>query len=651
MLAIRLADQAGVQGKAAVPDLARAIVAALTLFAVTGWGLTRLLLPDGLRRYELLWVAPVGACATGLSMTVLGFAAVPYRINLGLVIAGGVVLAVVAWRRPRSALPPAAAPSAKDEAGAAAAQDPPADAAAHTEADRDLRTRAAVRRIAWPAWIALLLIAISLIPLLRAGFATVEGQGQDAHLAVGSAIFLQHNYPTGEDIALPVDRMPLVWRSKQAIYYNLAAVASLSGLEVYQTISALAAVLLALAAIGFYLFIRDVLRAPVWAAVVGMTLIGLDRMVLHTVMHPYFNQTWGFFGLGFACVLSWWAVKERTRGGIALLIAFLAMITLAYPLALPIPLIPLAIVLWPELKRVRPKGIWKGKRSLRWMIPVGFLFLASLNVPPIKGVSEKFSTAMSVVLNPSHSLQNWGGDLKGYFIEPQFIAINTFAGLALMIVPLVYAIHLCLRDLDRPMRRGLTALLAFTIAFALWFRLREYGYYFHFKLLAFVGPVALALAAAGAAKVRPARTGIIGVAVLLTMAMSAAAHEIGSTFDELPKNVLQLQDIDAALPPGQSVRLDIDPQEQNWVAFMMHGQPLCSQKPLLGTNYPHVQTSRKAQFILVRRDAPRPADAVGGPVQQIETFLLYRMRADVPGVDRCSQAMVETVSKDDFKGP
>jgi hypothetical protein len=349
-------------------------------------------------------------------------------------------------------------------------------------------------------------------------------------------------------------------------------------------------------------------------------------------------------------VLSWWAVKERTKGGIVLLLMFLAVLVFAYPLAAPIPLLPLAVVLWPELRRRGPKGLWKGPRSLLWMVPAVFVALAAFSVPPLKGVSEKMSTAASVVLNPNHTLANWGGDLKGYFIEPQFLAINTFAGLALMAVPLAYVVWLTLRGLDRPLRRGLVALLAFTLVFTLWFRARDYGYYFHFKLLAFVGPVILALAAAGAARVRPLRAGIVGAVILGTMAMSAAAHEIGSTFDELPKSVLQLQEIDAALPPGPSIRLDVDPQEQNWTAFMLHGQPLCSQHPLLGTNYPHVQTSRKADYILTKRDAPRPQDALGAPVQQNEAFTLYKARPDIPGRDHCSQAMVETVTKDVFGG-
>ena len=56
-------------------------VAATAFFAVCGFGATRLLLPEGLRRYELAWVIPVGACVSALALTVLGFAFVPLAEN------------------------------------------------------------------------------------------------------------------------------------------------------------------------------------------------------------------------------------------------------------------------------------------------------------------------------------------------------------------------------------------------------------------------------------------------------------------------------------------------------------------------------------------------------------------------------------------
>ena len=108
-------------------------------------------------------MAPVGACAVALALTVLGFAHVPFKVSLAIVIALGVVVAVVAFRRRPGA------PS--------------------------------VRCAVWPSYVALLLAAISLIPLFRAGFVTVEGQGQDAHLAVGTAQFLQKHPPTA--VAIP----------------------------------------------------------------------------------------------------------------------------------------------------------------------------------------------------------------------------------------------------------------------------------------------------------------------------------------------------------------------------------------------------------------------------------------------------------------
>lgn len=610
--ALNLADSAGVVGRGAVPDLARAGLAAVVLFTVCGFGVTRLLLPAGLREREWLWVMPVGACSCALVMTVLGFAYVPYELNLAVTLAAGVGVGVVALRRrPGGVL--------------------------------GVGGRAGVRRAGWPMYVALLLCAVALIPLFRAGFATVGGQGQDAHLAVGSAMFLQHHHPTSEAIEEPVDRMPLVWRSKQPIYYALGAVATLSGLEVYQTISTLAAVLLGLSALGFYLLAREVLGAPRWVGLVAMGLVGLDRMVLHTVMHPYFNQTWGFFAMPFAFVLAWWAVKERTRGGMALLAVFTAVLAFAYPLALPIPLIPIVVLLWPERRRVRPwlRARWNGPRSLLWMVPAAFVALV-----PIRGVVEKGASAYNVVFNPTRTLRNWGGDLTGYFPEPWFVGIAEWWLFIALLPVLGYGVWLAVRTLPRGLRNGLLGVIAFAIVFGIWFRIREFGFYFHFKTLAFIAPIALTLAIVGLAKItRPRWAGPVAATVLLLSAFGSANDELSRTFDQLPKHVLALRSIDAALPPGASVRLDIDPQEQNWVAFMLHGQPLCSQLPLLETSYPHVRISRRADFILTKNDAPRPADATGRPVRQLQAFTLWRQRPGVPGRENCSQKMVQTIER------
>jgi len=588
-----------VVGWRALPELLAVSVAAVGLFAVGGLGLTRWLLPDALRRYELVWVLPVGACAVALALTVLGFAHVPFKVSLGIVIACGVVAAALAYRR-RPGMP-------------------------------------ALRPFAWPAYIGVLLAAVSLIPLLRAGFVTVEGQGQDAHLAVGTAQFLQKHPPTAVAVEEPVDRVPLVWRSKQPIYYALAAVATLSGREVFETISALAAVMLALACLGFFLIARELLRAPPWAALCGMGLVGLNPMVLHTVMHPYFNQTWGFFAMPFAVVLAPLAAAgRRTPGSLALLALFLAVCAFAYPLALPLPLLVLAVVLWPERRALSPRRLYRGRRSLLWLVPVGLLLLV-----PIAGVIEKSTSAFNVVFNPGRSLKSWGGDVFDYFPEAQFLGVHDWALLVVAVPLLAWGAYVALRAAPRRIRLALIALFAFAVVFAIEFRLRKYGYYFHFKTLAFAVPVLLVTAAAGFGRVR---RGWIPVVVLLLLANNAGSSEIGTTFDELPRSTLQLRDINAGVPADRSIRIDVVPTEQNWIAYMLHAHPLCSQHPLLNTSYPHVRISRKADYIVAPRDAPVPADALTPPVRQLDAFTLYRMKPSVPGPANCSRAMVQTVT-------
>ena len=540
-------------------------------------------------------------------MTVLGFLAVPFLANLVVTMVAGGALSLYALRR--------RPPEGRKQAGAM------------------------LRRTSWPFWLALLLVAVALIPLFRAGFATVGGQGQDAHLAVGSAMFLQHNYPTAIDPSGPVDRMPLVWRSKQPIYYTLAAAASVSGLEVYQVISAVAAVLLGLAALGFFLFSREVLQAPRWAALAGMGLVGIDRMVLHTIMHPYFNQTWGFMAMPFAFVLTWWAVKERTRGGLALLAAFFLVIAFAYPLAAPIPLIPVVVVLWPQRRRAwaRVRGLYKGRRTLVWLVPAALVLIV-----PFYGVLEKLATGVGIVIDPTRSLENWGGDLLGWFREPYFFGVQTWALFVVVAPVLAYGVHLCLREQPAPLRKGLWGMLAVTVLFTVIFRLRDYGWYFHFKLLAFVAPFVLVAAVAGFARLGRPRVAYLVTAVLVVLSVGASNQELGSTYDQLPKFVLQLRDIDKALPSTASIRLDVIPDEQNWTAFWLHSHPLNSQRPLLGTSYPHVPTGRVADYILTKNDARVPVDA-GPVVTRLDAYTLYRAKPGIPGPRTASRTMVQTV--------
>ena len=148
------------------------------------------------------------------------------------------------------------------------------------------------------------------------GFPTVIGDGSDAHLAAGTAEFLRHAHPLATDTSLPVDEVPVPWRSKQPIYYSLAAVGELSGLETWEALAPLNAFLLALATIGLFLLARGLLGAGVAAAAGRRWRAPASTAWSCTpVMHPYFNQTWGYFTLPFALVLGWWARRAPRPPG------------------------------------------------------------------------------------------------------------------------------------------------------------------------------------------------------------------------------------------------------------------------------------------------------------------------------------------------
>ena len=191
---------------AAVPDTLRTLAASVVLFGVGGFGVVRLLLPSPLRRYEPLWILPTGACAVGLALTLLGFAAVPYHVALVAVLVAG--LALAAWAVRRNGWP-----------------------------------ELSLGRLGWPVYLAIVVLTVALIPMLFVQhYAAPVGTGSDAHVATGSAELLKHVYPTGTDITQPINQIPPTWKSKFPIYYAFAGVSSLSGLATWQVLAPLAAI-------------------------------------------------------------------------------------------------------------------------------------------------------------------------------------------------------------------------------------------------------------------------------------------------------------------------------------------------------------------------------------------------------------------------
>ena len=606
----------------------RSFAAATLLWAACGLGLTRLALPAALRRYELLWVLPVGACTSSLALTVLGFAYVPFPVALALVLLAGVVTSALALRR--HGRPPA----------------PPAHAAL-------------------VVYLALLLALVALVPLYRSGFPTVIGDGSDAHLAAGTAEFLRHEHPLATEASLPVDSVPLTWRSKQPIHYAHAGVSTLAGLETWEALSALTAFLLALTTLGLFLLARELLAAGTAAAIAAVAAAGLDRMVMHTVMHPYFNQMWGYFALPFALVLGWWALHRRDRGAAALATLFLAIQAFAYPLALPMSALALGVAWWLERRSRRRRSepvrsldlrrLYRGPRSLAWMVPLGLLLAV-----PVVGVLEKVVTGLNVALNPSESLQSWAGDLPDFVPAHQFFALSESPAWWLAVAVMVVLAGLALSRLERSLALGLASMLAAFLLAGAWFGLRDFGQYFQFKALAFTGPLLVACAVVGASRLgelgsRLGWLGVVLIALLLVSAQASTRQEIRVTTHSLPAETIELRRWAEELPAGASIRLDVRPGSQLWAAYMLSERPLCSPFPLRRTQYPHVRFSRRADYILVD-DAARSVrggrtstDRGGRPLFENSVFALFPARSGLPGPENCSREMVtpvQTITRD-----
>ncbi|MDQ4048301.1 MAG: hypothetical protein M3131_02825, partial [Actinomycetota bacterium] len=313
----------------AVPDTVRAGVPALALFALCGYPVARIALPERMLAHLVLMVLPLGAVASSLALTLLGILRVPFEANLALVIAAAVAAAIAV----RVRLGPARARREDLEAAG-----PPA------------------LRLAWPAYVAALLVALMLLPAFRVGSLAVLGQNPDAHLVTGAAEVVRVGSPTHVDPDLPVDRVSPLWRSKYPIFYSLAAVSSLSGLDPIRVFPVLSAMLMAMFAAGAFVLAFYVLGAGPPLALAAMGLAPLDRVVSYVTLHPYYNQLWGTFALPFILAFGFLFLREPSRRWGALLVLFSALGVFAYPLMLPFPAVALGVPALLEWRRRRADG-------------------------------------------------------------------------------------------------------------------------------------------------------------------------------------------------------------------------------------------------------------------------------------------------------
>jgi hypothetical protein len=589
-----VAHDAGVTGASAVPVVARVVLGSVAVFLVCGYAPAVLLTPVRLRAWWPLLVLPLGAITSGMALTVLGFAALPFHVALVVTLLAGIV-------------------------AAARVERPPAERA-------PLPTLAALTAIT------ALIVALALVPTFRSGLATVTGFGSDAHLVAGSATFLQHNYPASTDVAYPTDEVPPLWRSKFPIYYTLAAVSSVAGVEPWEALMTLSAILLALAGVGFFLLTREGFRAPVGVAAAAMVVAVLDRRVFHLALHPYYNQLWGMLTLPFTILAAYLYAIEPSRRALGMFTAFIVVGAFAYPLMLPFPLIAGAGAWW--LAGHRPHLGRPSRRSLIWIVPLTLLLIV-----PIVGVIQKVWDAATLLVNPGNSLVGWQGDLQHYPPVGEFFAIFPNALSGVMVLAVLILAFAGLWRAPRELGRPLMATLGAALAFAIYFRAVKYGQYFYFKVLSFAGPLLLVAAVSMLGRMRRA-VAVVGISALVVSAILSARSEIASDYDQLSPETIELRDWAATLPAGASIRLDTPRAWQLWDAYMLSSHPLGSRDPI--TNYPHVPVSAGADYVLDRPLLPPPDGAAGAPIARNARYRLWRLRTDAP--DTTSRRMVPTFS-------
>ena len=589
LAALVIARDADVAGPAALPGVLQALAGSLALLLVCGFPLARLLVPASIARWRPLLVLPLGAVGSALGLTLLGFAAVPFEVSLPVLLVAAAAACLVTARRP--------VPGGG---------------------------RVPVAQLAALAAVGALIVALALVPTFRSGLLTVTGFGSDAHQATGTAFFLQHSYPTIFDESLPIDEVTPAWRSKFPIYYALAAAASVSGLETWETIMAFGALILALGGVGFFLLARHTFGAALGVAAVAGAVAVLDQRVLHLPMHPYYNQLWGLFTLPFSIVFAHLWLRERSWRAAALAGLFTLMGALAYPLMLPFPVLAIGGAWWMDKRasgtRVRDdlRGLWHGRRSLVWMIPAGLLLAV-----PIFGVLEKIGEGVRLLGNLDTALVDWQGDLAFHPPVGEFLAVADVPGRTLLVIAVcataLAGLWRAERGLGLPL--GITLLLA-GLAAAL-FGVLDDGQYLYFKILAFAGPLILVAAVVWLGSLRPAFLAVGALALLSASALAGADDEIDQSFDQLTPQTLELRDWSRELPSGATIRLDTPPPAQLWEAYVLSDRRLGSRLP--NDDYPAVARSASADYAIDWAGTPPPPDSVGGPLRRNRRYLLWRL--------------------------
>ena len=437
-----LARGARVAGVSAVPAVLRTAAVGVVLFGLSGYAAARVLVGGELSVHRALLMLPLGATISSLALAVLGLLHVPLKVSLAIVVVAAALAAALSVAR-----------------GGAGRGRPDVAQRRAAAANVSVLTRTAL-----PLLLAAIVASVSLIPIFRSGFATVPGQNGDAVLVVGSAVLLEHSPPTANRTDLPINHIPLQWRSKYPIYYALAGIATLAGQDPIRAFATVSALMLALTVLGFFLFARYVLRAPPWVALLAMFLVPLDRIVMYVTIHPYYNELWGQFALPFMLLCGVNFLRSPNRRSAIMFVLFAALGLLAYPLMVPFPAIFLGVFAWVTWRRRRGEGervAWisslriprPGKRSWLW-IPV-VLIGVPVALVLVRGFFEKTLSALAVFA-PWTSLSGWAGTALSFLPWPRFVGMPSAGAAGVAGLVIVAGAH-CAGAVADAHRRSLAA--------------------------------------------------------------------------------------------------------------------------------------------------------------------------------------------------
>jgi hypothetical protein len=356
--------------------------------------------------------------------------------------------------------------------------------------------------------------------------------------------------------------------------------------------------------------------------------------VFHVAVHPYYNQMWGLLTLPFSILLGHAWVEDRSRGTLALFALITALGLFAYPLMLPFPLVIVG-GFWLLDRRERqrrgepvehldPRRLWRGARSLLWMVPVGLLLLF-----PIRGVVQKTRDALELLVDPEQSLEEWGGDLLGYPPFPEFFALPDVTVLGALGAAVVLALAGWL-IWQLPRRIGLPLLVALVgaLAAAGWFAIVDDGHYFYFKILSFSAVLIVPAAVVALSRLPWRQVALPAVAVLAVTAALGTRDELAGAYDQLTREAIELREWSKQLPDGASVRLDS--HFQLWHSYMLSDRPVGSSRPIRAFPYPPF--SFGGDYALRETSQRPPPDrASDEPVFENDALHLWKITSRIKG--------------------